>query len=140
MLVLVILCLLPQAFRPQDRDKIGRKKAGLWIKDNCKRSPLILTDSTRLAFYAEAKALRFQNRSGIATYDGLMQFIKSSEERIDYVVIDKATIGRYCSDFLDSVSSSDLVAIHVQPKLDHSTYGELVVYEVKLEVVPGAAL
>ena len=60
-----------------------------------------------------------------------MRFVKSSPEGIDYVVIDKATIGRYCPGFLDAVSSSDLVAIHVQPKLEHSAYGELIVYEVK---------
>lgn len=131
MLMAVILSLSAGAFRPQDRDKISRKKVGLWIKENCKESPRILTDSVRLAYYAEAEAVRFQNRPGIGKYDDLMKFVKSPSERIDYVVIDKVTIGRYCPDFLDEVNSSDLVAIHVQPKLEHSAYGELIVYEVK---------
>jgi 4-amino-4-deoxy-L-arabinose transferase-like glycosyltransferase len=131
LLTVVLLSLLPDCLRIQDRDKIGKKRVGLWMKANCLQSPLILTDSMRLAYYAEAKALRFRNRPGIGTYNDLIQFIRSSKERIDYVVIDKATIGRYCQDFLDEVKSSDLVAIHVQPKLEHSAYGELIVYEVK---------
>ena len=131
MLIAVILSSSAEAFRPQDRDKIGRKKTGLWIKENCKESPRILTDSVRLAYYAEAEAVRVQNRPNISKYDDLMKFVKSFPEGIDYVVIDKVTIGRYCSDFLDAVSSSDLVAIHVQPKLEHSAYGELIVYEVQ---------
>jgi len=101
------------------------------MKENCKESPRILTDSLRLAYYAEGEAVRVQNRPNISKYDDLMKFVKSSPKGIDYVVIDKATIGRYCPDFLDAVSSSDLVAIHVQPKLEHSAYGELIVYEVK---------
>ncbi len=127
----IILGLLPWTLRPQDRDKIGRKKVGLWIKENCIKSPRILTDSLRLSFYAEANAVRFQNRPGISKYRDLIKFVKSSNDRIDYVVVDKATIRRYCSDFLGSVDSSDLEVIHVQPKLSHSDYGELVVYKVK---------
>lgn len=131
MLMAVILSSSAEAFRPQDRDKIGRRKVGLWMKENCKESPRILTDSLRLAYYAEGEAVRVQNRPNISKYDDLMKFVKSSPKGIDYVVIDKVTIGRYCPDFLDAVSSSDLVAIHVQPKLEHSAYGELIVYEVK---------
>lgn len=131
LLSLIILDLLPCTLRPQDRDKIGKKKVGLWIKENCIKSPWILTDSLRLAFYAEANAVRFQNRPGISRYRDLIKFVKSSNDKIDYVVVDKATIRRYCSDFLDSVDSSDLEIIHVQPKLSHSHYGELIVYKVK---------
>jgi len=131
LLMVVILSLLPQAMRPQDRDKIGRKKVGLWMRENCEKSPCIFTDSLRLAFYAGAEAVRFQNRPGIDKYEDLIKFVTSSKKGIDYIVIDKSTIWRYCPDFLDSINSSDLEVIHIQPKLEHSAYGELIVYKVK---------
>ena len=131
LLMVVILSLLPQAMRPQDRDKIGRKKVGLWMRENCEKSPCIFTDSLRLAFYAGAEAVRFQNRPGIDKYEDLIKFVTSSKKGIDYIVIDKSTIWRYCPDFLDSINSSDLEVIHIQPELEHSAYGELIVYKVK---------
>jgi hypothetical protein len=142
LLIAVIFTLLPYVLRPQDRDKIGQKRVGKWIRENCTKSPYIFTDMERIAFYANGYFVPFQNRPGISNYDDLVRFAKKKYQgnfdynlgpshSIDYIVIDKSRIANYCPDFLDSVNSSTLEIVHVQPKLSHSAYGELVVYKMK---------
>jgi len=143
LLVGIIITLLPFTLRPQDRDKIGQKRVGKWMKENCKKSPFILTDMGRIAFYANGYFVQLQNRPDIDTYEKLVAFATRPNEgsygynsghnkcSVDYIVIDKSRIGRYCPDFLDSVNPLTLDIVHVQPKLSHSAYGELVVYKVK---------
>ncbi|MFA5292227.1 MAG: glycosyltransferase family 39 protein [Phycisphaerae bacterium] len=142
LLTAVILTLLPYTFRPQDRDKIGQRKVGEWMKENCGENSYILTDMSRAAFYAGGYFVPLQNRLNIDKYEDLIKFAKTPNEgsynynsgrshSIDYIVIDKSRIANCCPDFLDSVDSAILEEIHVQPKLEHSTYGEIVVYKVK---------
>lgn len=142
LLIAVIFTLLPYVLRPQDRDKRGQKRVGKWIRENCTKSPYIFTEMARIVFYANGYFVPFQNRPGISNYDDLVRFAKKKHpgsfgydldrsHNIDYIVIDKSRIARYCPGFLGSVDSSDLEVIHVQPKLSHSDYGELIVYKVK---------
>jgi len=142
LLTAVILTLMPYVLRPQDRDKIGQKRVGKWMRENYKNSLLILTDLSRIAYYADSYFVSLQNRPGINNYDDLIRFAKDkhptsygyelgNSRSIDYIVIDKSRIARYCPNFLDSVNPLDLEVVHIQPKLNHSTYGELVVYKVK---------
>ncbi len=133
---LIVISILPWALRPTDKDKLGQKKVGQWIKENCKPSPYILTDLNQVVFYADGNPIALQNRSNINNYEKFIEFIKNGCKKqrgheVDYLVIDKLRIKKYCSDFLDSVDSSVLKVIHFQPKLNDSTYGDLIVYEVR---------
>jgi len=142
LLIGVIITLLPYVLGPQDRDKIGQRKVGEWIKENCGENSFILTDLDRIPFYAGGYFVPLQNRPGIDNYNDLLKFAKTPHEdgygyepghshSVDYIIIDKSRIANYCPDFLSSVNPATLEEVHVQPKLSHSTYGEIVVYRVK---------
>ncbi|MBZ0109618.1 MAG: glycosyltransferase family 39 protein [Candidatus Scalindua rubra] len=55
-LIVVVSVLLPKTLKPQRFDKHGIKVVGQWIKTNSRKpSPVILSDSSRNAYYAGGK-------------------------------------------------------------------------------------
>jgi 4-amino-4-deoxy-L-arabinose transferase-like glycosyltransferase len=57
-LVIVLLAsILPVSLKPQRLDKIGRKEAGVWLREHTVTPSLILTDDPRVAYYAGGRYL-----------------------------------------------------------------------------------
>jgi len=132
--LLVIASVLPFTFRPQDRDKICQKKAGLWLQREVGPGVVLLTDMSRLAYYAQAEQFPMKNRPGIETYDKLMQFIRGGcwngkqMLTIEYLAVDNTAITNICHDFLDRVSAEDLIVLHEEPKLKNGQTNKIIVY------------
>jgi len=137
--LLVIASVLPFTFRPQDRDKICQKKAGLWLQREAGPGVVLLTDMSRLAYYAQTKQFPMKNRPGIETYDKLMQFVGGGYWNgkqmlsIEYLAVDNTTIADICHDFLDRVSAEDLVVVHEEPKLKNGQTNKIIVYRTVQE-------
>lgn len=137
MLVIIIILMLPFTYRPVDKDKINQRQTGEWIKAKCKRNPVILTDMSRVVFYAEGQFVPLRNRY-FDSYADLIKFVKNTCQAsfthqavyVDYIVIDKCNILNYCPDFLRLADLRDLKTVYVKPKLPNSSAGDIVVYEV----------
>jgi hypothetical protein len=79
-LMIVVSVLLPKTLKPQRFDKHGIKVVGQWIRTNShKPSPVILSDSSRNAYYAGGKHVQMY---GINDALGVAQARKA-----DYIII-----------------------------------------------------
>ena len=92
-LIIVVSVLLPKTLKPQRFDKHGIKVVGQWIKTNShKPSPVILSDSSRNAYYAGGKHVQMY---GINDAMGVAQARKADYIIIvqrDYVLIEKEVL------------------------------------------------
>jgi 4-amino-4-deoxy-L-arabinose transferase-like glycosyltransferase len=89
-LMIVVSVLLPKTLKPQRFDKYGIKVVGQWIRTNShKPSPVILSDSSRNAYYAGGKHVQMY---GINSALRMAQARKADYIMImqrDYEVIEK---------------------------------------------------
>ena len=97
-LMIVISILLPKTLKPQRFEKRGIREAGQWIRTNShKPSPIILSNSSRNAYYAGGKHVQMY---GINDALGVAQASKADYIIImqrDYNVIEKEVL-RYIKD------------------------------------------
>ena len=114
-LTIVVSVLLPKTLKPQRFDKLGIKKMGQWVKENShKSSPLILSASTRNAYYAGGKhvqvislneiptALRAKSVDYIfithkeykAIEKELLQFVKEKKVKLAYKYPEEESLNR----------------------------------------------
>lgn len=133
--LVVIASVLPFALRPQDRDKICQKKAGLWLHQEAGPGTVLLTDMSRLAFYAQAEIVYAKNRPGIGDYDKFIEFVRAwrpegeDEAKMDYVAVDSTSISDICHNFFDGISADDLIEVHSEAKLKSET-DRIILYKV----------
>jgi len=79
-LIIVIAALLPKTLKPQGVDKVGVKKAGHWIKENSdKPLPVIVSASSRIAYYAKGKVIQMGGIDDALTI--------AREEKADYLLL-----------------------------------------------------
>ena len=79
-LMVVVSVLLPKTLKPQRFDKYGIKVVGQWIRTNShKPSPVILSDSSRNAYYAGGEHIQMY---GINDALGVAQ-----ARKVDYIII-----------------------------------------------------
>ncbi|MCP4268658.1 MAG: glycosyltransferase family 39 protein [Candidatus Brocadiaceae bacterium] len=79
-LMIVVSVLLPKTLKPQRYDKHGIKVVGQWIRTNSRKpSPLILSDSSRNAYYAGGEHVQMY---GINDALGVAQ-----ARKVDYIII-----------------------------------------------------
>ncbi|MBN1254722.1 MAG: glycosyltransferase family 39 protein [Deltaproteobacteria bacterium] len=82
--VMILLgTILPISLQPQRLDKIGRKEAGLWLRQQTPTPPLILTDDPRVAYYAGGAYVTIP--PGVTPEKIVNMGIK---QRVDYLVIE----------------------------------------------------
>ncbi len=114
-LMIVVSVLLPKTLKPQRFDKLGIKKMGQWVKENShKSSPLILSASTRNAYYAGGKHVQMISLNDIPTalraksvdyifithkeYKAiekeLLQFVKDKKIRLAYKYPEEKSLNR----------------------------------------------
>ena len=114
-LTIVISVILPKTLKPQRFDKLGIKKMGQWVKGNShKSSPLILSASTRNAYYAGGKHVQMTSLNDIPTafraksvdyilithkeYKAiekeLLQFIKDKKVKLAYKYPEEKSLNR----------------------------------------------
>jgi hypothetical protein len=83
-LVIVLLAtILPVSLQPQRLDKIGRKEAGVWLREHTVTPSLILTDDPRVAYYAGGRYLLFPPE---ARPEEVVE--QGEREKADYLVIE----------------------------------------------------
>ena len=79
-LIIVVSVLLPKTLKSQRFDKYGIKVVGQWIRTNShKPSPVVLSDSSRNAYYAEGKHIQMY---GINDALGVAE-----AKKVDYMLI-----------------------------------------------------
>jgi hypothetical protein len=79
-LMIVVSVLLPKTLKPLRFDKYGIKEAGQWVKEHShKPSPVILSDSSRNAYYAGGKHVRMRSIKNVLT--------SAQIKKVDYMLI-----------------------------------------------------
>ena len=78
-LMIVVCVLLPKTLKPQRLDKLGIKKAGLWVREHSDKSPVILGMSPRNAYYAGGKHIQMDSINGALVY--------ARAKNVDYILI-----------------------------------------------------
>jgi hypothetical protein len=88
LIMVLLIASIPFALQPQRLDKIGRKEAGLWLREQVLSPPLILTDDPRVAYYAGGEYVLIPPK---ATADKIVQ--RGKWKKADYLVIEEKGVG-----------------------------------------------
>ena len=88
-MILIIAILLPMTLKPQRRDKVWIKQAGLWITENCPINPKIMGYDSRIAYYAGGTNV--ETLAGY-TFQEIESVLESKE--VDIVVLESHQIDR----------------------------------------------
>src|SRR3989338_4214084 len=100
---IILLCLLlsismPKIMHIKRKAEVAKKEAGLWIKKNARKKPVVIMglakDMEKVAFYADA---RYELRP-VASYSNLLEH--TVEARVDYLVLCSE---RYTKEFIDAI-------------------------------------
>jgi hypothetical protein len=98
-LLLIYFYVLPLNLFMLSRDApVEERDAGLWLKENGKKAPLIMSDSVRPVFYAEGKRLP------LATAEINEISAQMKEKQIDYLVVSERSIKR--KQFLEGLTET----------------------------------
>jgi 4-amino-4-deoxy-L-arabinose transferase-like glycosyltransferase len=109
-LMIVISALLPKTLKPQRFDKHGIKVVGQWIRTNShKPSPVILSDSSRNAYYAGGKHIVMgRYNSNVIT--------EAEQTNADYIMITYRERRIIEKELLQSVKDKKIALAYKYPK------------------------
>jgi 4-amino-4-deoxy-L-arabinose transferase-like glycosyltransferase len=124
LILLVAFTVLPITIQPQREGKLGRKEAGLWIKNNSMPSPLIYTNMVRVNYYAEGKLILLKEEN--IQYKEMID--KAKKGKANFLVISDKTIKVLCPEFFDSLKPEDLGEVFRTDKGGEET---IIVYRVQ---------
>jgi 4-amino-4-deoxy-L-arabinose transferase-like glycosyltransferase len=124
LILVVAFTVLPITIQPQREGKLGRKEAGLWIKNNSVPGPLIYTNMVRVNYYAEGKLIFLKEES--IQYRKMVE--RAKKEDADFLVISEKTIKVICPEFFHSLKREDLIEVFRTDKGGKET---IIVYRVK---------
>ena len=97
-LIIVVSVLLPKTLKSQRFDKYGIKVVGQWIRTNShKPSPVVLSDSSRNAYYAGGKHVQMYGINNVLELAQARQADYMLIMQRDYEVIEKEVL-RYIKD------------------------------------------
>ena len=97
-LIIVVSVLLPKTLKSQRFDKYGIKVVGQWIRTNShKPSPVVLSDSSRNAYYAGGKHIQMYGINDALEFARARQTDYMIIMQRDYEVIEKEVL-RYIKD------------------------------------------
>ena len=102
--LITVLAVLPFTIHPQGTGKIGRKEAGLWIKNNSPSQPSIYTNMVRVNYYAGGKLIFLKEEA--VSYAELIR--RAEKEGADFLVISDKSIEDICPDFSELRRPEDL--------------------------------
>jgi hypothetical protein len=124
MIVLMIIAMLFMGLRPRREDKLELKEMGSWLKNNGYANSIILgqAELMRLAFYADSEFIPISKGS----YEDIVRFAR--EKKASLLVVDKKVMDRVSPNFLDKISSEDLLPIY-RAGMKSST-GPIMVFQV----------
>ena len=107
MISLITVVMLSMALGPHREDKLRLKEIGLWLKNNGYANSIILgrAELMRLAFYADSEFIPIPKGS----YEDIIRFAR--ERKASLLVADKEVMDRLPPNFLDKVSSKDMIPI-----------------------------
>lgn len=109
MITLITVVMLSMALGPHREDKLRLKETGLWLKNNGYANSIILgrAELMRLAFYADSEFIPIPKGS----YEDIIRFAR--ERKASLLVVDKEVMDRLSPNFLDKISSKDMIPIHM---------------------------
>jgi hypothetical protein len=109
MITLITIVMLSMALGPHREDKLRLKEIGLWLKNNGYANSIILgrAELMRLGFYADSEFIPIPKGS----YEEIIRFAR--ERKASLLVVDKEVMDRLSPNFLDKVSSKDMIPIHM---------------------------
>nr|MBC8551641.1 hypothetical protein [Candidatus Brocadiales bacterium] len=122
-LIIVVSVLLPKTLKPQRFDKHGIKVVGQWIKTNShKPSPVILSDSSRNAYYAGGKHVQMY---GINDALGEAQARKA-----DYMIIMQRDYEVMEKELLQYIKDKKITLAYKYPEKNSLNKRSVFLYEV----------
>ena len=119
--VLIIVCIivLPSTLSWSGVEKVEMKKAGIFLKKNVFTGQHLAVESrlNRLAFYSEADYVTIPDNIDAAE---LSHFLRS--RKIDYLLIDKKTVGSSLAMFIEKSIDNDLEEININEFNNYKNY------------------
>jgi hypothetical protein len=122
--MITIIIILPFTLQSQRANKMGRKEAGLWIKDHGTSSPLIYSDLIRVKYYAGGRILLLGNRK--ISYGEMVE--KARKEGADYLVVSTRKIESICPGFFGLLRPEDLKEVF---RTDSGGWEAIIVYRIQ---------
>jgi len=99
LLIILFASVLPKTLKGVRSEKLGRRKAGLWIKGDMKSKPTIITSMPRVAYYAHGELIYVPGQS-------LPDLSKTVEEKgCDYLVFNEKNLKPLENDFFNMIES-----------------------------------
>jgi 4-amino-4-deoxy-L-arabinose transferase-like glycosyltransferase len=124
LILVVAFTVLPITIQPQRKGKLGRKEAGLWIKNNSMPGSLVYTNMVRVNYYAEGRLIFLKEES--IPYREMIE--RAKKGKADFLVISDKTIKVICPEFFDSLKPDDLMEVF---RTDQGGKETIIVYRVK---------
>ena len=122
-LMIVVSVLLPKTLKPQRFDKYGIKVVAQWIRTNShKPSPVILSDSSRNAYYAGGKHVQMY---GINDALGV-----ALAGRVDYIIIMQRDYKVIEKELLQYVKDQKIELTYKYPVKIHSNKHSVFLYKI----------
>ena len=111
--------MLPSTLSWPGVEKVEMKKAGIFLKKDILAGQQLAVESrlNRLAFYSEADYVTIPDNIDAAE---LSHFLRS--RKIDYLLIDKKTVGNSLSVFIEKSIDNDLEEINVNEFNNYKEY------------------
>ena len=122
-LMVVVSVLLPKTLKPQRFDKYGIKVVGQWIRTNShKPSPVILSDSSRNAYYAGGEHIQMY---GINDALGVAQ-----ARKVDYIIIVQRDYVLIEKELLQYIKDKKIELAYKYPEKNSLNKRSVFLYEV----------
>jgi hypothetical protein len=96
-IIIVLAITLPKALKPQRLDKLPEKRVGIWLRETNEKPPVIITNMTRVSFYARGVD---HYPPGYAGIDYLFRY--AEENAADYMVFNEEIEDSYPDFFAEA--------------------------------------
>jgi 4-amino-4-deoxy-L-arabinose transferase-like glycosyltransferase len=102
--VMTVVIILPVTLQAQRAKKLGRKEAGLWIKNQSTSPPSIYTDMVRVNYYAGGRMIFLREEA--ISYRDIVE--RAGRRGADFLVVRERKIESICPGFFTLLRPEDL--------------------------------
>ena len=121
-LMIVVCVLLPKTLKPQRSDKLGIKAAGQWVGEHSHKSyPLILSGSSRNAYYAVGRHIQMSSINGALAM--------AQARTVDYILITYREYKVIEKELLQSVKEKKIEMAYKYPEKESANRHSIFLYK-----------
>jgi hypothetical protein len=120
-LIVVVCVLLPKTLKPQRLDKLGIKKAGLWVREHSHKSPVILGMSPRSAYYAGGKHIQMENINET--------LVLARVKNVDFILITQKEYRTIEEELLRSIKGGKIALAYKYPEKELLSRRSILLYK-----------